>query len=473
MKLNIFIGFDSTNIGQELAFDICKRSILKNVKTPDDINIHCLIKHDLEKKGYFNRDDNTGSTEFTYTRFLAPFLCNYKGYAVFCDSDFLWNCDITDLLQYINKNLAISCVQHEYKECNHKFKMNGIKQEWYPRKNWTSLIVFNCEHPDVKKLNIENINSQSPQWLHRMHWTEDLNIGNIPHTYNYLVNYYDDINHPNAIHYTDGGPWHFKYINTEFSQEWLNYLTPDEHTKLNKYLLISSRKYLIESVNKENYKKTLRKFDNFLKDKKNICIVGKGSTSSKIVYNEKKYDLYVGIKHAIYILPRKDIHVLNDFEGVFGLENTFKDIKWMLFPNKPHKHCAFNNKNYVEIVNYITKYGFKGDIMIYELHTNKNPENYLEKITSISSSDIIINFLNKYDELKIDYYGVAIGASENIVIRNLITNATVWDKYNSDYTSYNQRMTIKIRNKMWSAAHLNKVKNIIIKKSKNNFIKFH
>lgn len=231
-NINVYIGYDSQNYGQRLAYEICKRSILKNHISNIKINIFPLIKKDLENKGIFYRNDNTGSTEFTYTRFLVPFLNNYSDYAIFCDSDFLWQCDIVELLEYINDDIALSCVKHEYLNCQSNIKMDGLKQEWYPRKNWSSLMIFNCGHPEIQKLNINNVNSQSPSWLHRFTWCNDEFIGAIPKTYNYLVGYYNDEKNPKGLHYTDGGPWYKSYRNVLFSKNWINFLTFKEKKQL-------------------------------------------------------------------------------------------------------------------------------------------------------------------------------------------------------------------------------------------------
>jgi len=227
--INIYIGFDSSNYGQELAYNVCKKSIFKY---NNKVNIIPLIKKDLEEKKIFNRKNDDGSTEFTYTRFLVPYLNNYQDYAIFCDSDFLWNCNILEVLKYINKGKAISCVQHKYNECKLKYKMDGQLQEWYPRKNWSSLIVFNCSHNDCKKLNLDNINNKSAKWLHRMEWTE--NINEIPKTYNYLVEYYYDEENPKALHFTDGGPWYKRWYNITnkydiiLGNKWISYLDDKE-----------------------------------------------------------------------------------------------------------------------------------------------------------------------------------------------------------------------------------------------------
>ena len=238
MKKTIYIGYDSSNYGQKLAFDVCKKSLLKYNQ---NLNIIQLNKKELEDKNIFNRNDNTGSTEFTYTRFLSPYLYNTNNkndinnnWVLFCDSDFLWCCDVEEIFDtYNDPKYAVYCVKHKYTNCFNKYKMDGKKQEWYPKKNWSSLMLFNCSHPSIKNLNINNINTKSPQWLHRMEWCKEEEIGEIDKKYNYLVGYYND-NKYKALHYTDGGPWYLNFKNCEFSNEWLNYL--NEQEKKNLYL---------------------------------------------------------------------------------------------------------------------------------------------------------------------------------------------------------------------------------------------
>lgn len=227
--LKVYVGFDSTNYGQQLAFDVCKRSIEKFNKNVEVIK---LVRKELIDKKLFWREDKTGVTEFTYTRFLVPYLNNFEGYALFCDSDFLWTCDIEEVVQkYANENHAVSCVKHNYSNCNAKTKMDGRPQEFYPRKNWSSLMLFNCSHSSIKNLTPEAVSTQTPAWLHRMHWAKDEEIGEIDKSYNYLVGYYND-NKIKALHYTDGGPWHPGYENVEHGSKWLDYLSESEKGKI-------------------------------------------------------------------------------------------------------------------------------------------------------------------------------------------------------------------------------------------------
>jgi hypothetical protein len=224
--MSVYIGFDSTNYYQELAYNVCLRSIKKYNNM---ITTHKIVKKELENNIGFVRKINDGSTEFTYTRFLTPLLNNYKGWALFCDSDFLWFCDIDEIFKtYCDNKYAVYCVKHEYSKVNSNIKLNGKKQEWYPRKNWSSLMLFNCSHPSIiANMTLYNINTKSPQWLHRMEWCNDEMIGSIDIQFNYLVGYYNT-NIYKVLHYTDGIPAYPMYRNCMYSDEWYSYLTNEE-----------------------------------------------------------------------------------------------------------------------------------------------------------------------------------------------------------------------------------------------------
>ena len=120
--------------------------------------------------------------------------------------------------------------------------MDGKKQEWYPRKNWSSLMVFNCSHNDIKKLNINSVANESAQWLHRFEWTDNSSIGELPKSFNYLLGYYSDIEEPYAVHLTDGGPWYSSWYNKQiftdkkYEIEWLKYLNDYEKEDLKIFL---------------------------------------------------------------------------------------------------------------------------------------------------------------------------------------------------------------------------------------------
>ena len=226
-SLKIYIGYDSRQdidpLGRGVInppYQVCKASI-RDYNTR--VQIIPLKLDELISKGLYSRGkDPLASTEFTYSRFLVPYLSDYKGIALFCDSDFLWQTDITDVLKYFDTRLSVMCCQHEYTPTNNT-KMDGLKQTIYPRKNWSSLMLFNCSDQDCKKLTPEVINKESPKYLHRMNWTDDKKIGNIPLEYNWLEGDYDNnaAIEPKAIHYTNGGPWHNTW-DGDYKDNWLN-----------------------------------------------------------------------------------------------------------------------------------------------------------------------------------------------------------------------------------------------------------
>ncbi len=220
--MKVYIGYDSRqdyppkyDKVKNPCYEVCKSSILKHNK---DIEIQPIILDELIDSGHYYRDvDPLASTEFTYSRFLVPFLNDYKGIAVFCDSDFLWNCDIEELLEFYDETDAVSCVQHDYTPTS-TTKMDGLQQTIYPKKNWSSLMMFNCEHPDTQKLSVEVVNTESPKYLHRMSWTDE--VGSIPLTYNYLEGDYEYMENPKVVHFTNGGPWHETWKGY-YGDEWI------------------------------------------------------------------------------------------------------------------------------------------------------------------------------------------------------------------------------------------------------------
>jgi hypothetical protein len=145
-------------------------------------------------------------------------LAGYKGWAVFCDCDFLWKCDIARLFDLADDSKAVMVVKHDYTPSS-SIKMNNKPQHAYPRKNWSSMILWNCSHPANAILAPELINKVEAGYLHQFKWLKEEEIGELDKTWNWLVGYYIN-GTPKAIHYTDGGPW--LGILGEYSDDWLN-----------------------------------------------------------------------------------------------------------------------------------------------------------------------------------------------------------------------------------------------------------
>jgi Glycosyl transferase family 8 len=207
--LRIFIGYDSR---EAECTDVLKYSLLKHSSIPLDIRYLELSKLD------FNRPrDPLQSTEFTYTRFLVPHLCNYKGKAVFMDCDMLCLGDIRELDDLDMSNLALRLVKHDYKPTN-MVKMDGCVQTLYPRKNWSSLMLMNCEKLTLWTKQV--VETQTGAYLHRFQDIPDELIGDIPNTWNTLD--WMDAN-TRLIHYTNGGPWFEQYKDHPYGTPWLQY----------------------------------------------------------------------------------------------------------------------------------------------------------------------------------------------------------------------------------------------------------
>jgi len=216
--MKVYIGWDSR---EDIAYQVAKKSILKHCS---DVEIYPIKQSYLRELGIYTRPiDTQASTEFTITRFLTPFLSGYTGISIFMDCDMLVQTNIKNILKEIDYKDPVTCVQHEPYFPKSSIKMDGREQHFYPKKNWSSFMVFNCGHPSLKDaLSIKEINRKPPSYLHRMEWAES--IGSLSHSWNYLAGYYNDIDTPNVIHYTDGGPWFEKYKNCQFSSNWLKVL---------------------------------------------------------------------------------------------------------------------------------------------------------------------------------------------------------------------------------------------------------
>lgn len=212
-NLKVFIGWDSR---EDIAYQVAKHSILKH---NSNIEVYPLKLYELREKGIYTReDDKKGSTEFTISRFLVPFLSRYKGYSLFMDCDMICLNDLEFIMEYQDATInPVSCVQHDYSPKS-KMKMDGQMQHIYPRKNWSSVMLFN--NAKCKNLTPEIVNTETPMYLHRMLWAED-KIGSLPPKFNFLAGYYDfEEEQPILIHYTDGGPWFKEYSDCPHGDLW-------------------------------------------------------------------------------------------------------------------------------------------------------------------------------------------------------------------------------------------------------------
>lgn len=211
--LRIFIGYDPK---ETPAYHVLAHSILRQASVP--VAITPLARTQLSQV-YTRERSATESTEFSITRFLVPYLCGYDGPAVFLDCDMLVQADITELLLHavVNPDKAVLVCQHDYTPSD-TTKFLGQPQTAYPRKNWSSVMVFNTQH--CRALTPAYVNTASGLELHRFLWTTDDQIGSLPLEWNWLVDEYA----PNAtaknLHWTTGGPWFTDYALATHAERW-------------------------------------------------------------------------------------------------------------------------------------------------------------------------------------------------------------------------------------------------------------
>lgn len=209
--LNIYIGYDSRhgNLAEVSKISI-EQSIFKDTGAGhliNEIRYEPEIKLlDVSKIPEYTREYANQSTEFTYSRFLIPYLENYEGFSIFIDDDFIFERTLLPMFYYLHPDDAVACIQYpQYKHDETKF--NGEVNIDYPKKLWSSMMIFNNGHEDCKKLTPETVNTWTGKQLHQFEWTDK--ISKIPEKYIFVEGYDDpDVKWDfSGIHYTRGGPW--------------------------------------------------------------------------------------------------------------------------------------------------------------------------------------------------------------------------------------------------------------------------
>jgi len=226
VKHSIWIGFDPR---EAAAFAVAKHSINRHLITP--IPVRGLVLTDLRTGGLYNRPTSRRdgrlwdeiseapmATEFACSRFLVPRLAG-SGWALFMDCDMLVRTDLFKLFQIADPNKAVMVVKHNHQPVE-TTKMDGQAQTKYPRKNWSSVMLFNCDHPANKKLTSELVNSVPGRDLHRFCWLKDDEIGELDPKWNWLVGHSDPAIDPAIVHFTDGIPTMPGYEDCAFADEW-------------------------------------------------------------------------------------------------------------------------------------------------------------------------------------------------------------------------------------------------------------
>ena len=216
--IKIFIGYDPV---ESVAWHTMAASIYRQSSRP----VAIVPVNLANLKGIFNRPrDPKQSNEFSFSRFLVPYLCKYEGQGIFFDCDQMLRTDVAEILSVMDEQpgKAVYVVKHTYEPRDDVKYLNTVQYK-YPRKNWSSVVLWNCGHEKNRVVTPQYINTVEALALHRFTWLDDGEIGNLDIKWNWLVGEYDDPPEDvKNVHWTIGGPYFHEYQNTNFSNEWFH-----------------------------------------------------------------------------------------------------------------------------------------------------------------------------------------------------------------------------------------------------------
>ena len=210
--IRVFIGFDPR---ETVAYNVLAHSIQARASEPVAIaplalsqlkSVHTRERHALQ------------STDFSFTRFLTPYLSGYAGWSLFMDCDMLMRDDVVKLWSLRDDAYAVQVVKHDHRP-RETTKFLGAAQTSYAKKNWSSVMLFN--NARCRALTPDYVNTASGLELHQFKWLEsDAMIGELPHRWNYLVGYDAPGADISLAHFTIGGPYFAEYANCALADDW-------------------------------------------------------------------------------------------------------------------------------------------------------------------------------------------------------------------------------------------------------------
>jgi len=207
----IFIGYDPR---EAIAYHTCVNSIIRQSSVPV-----CIVPLALNNFKDYTETHTDGSNQFIYSRFLVPHLMDYSGSAIFMDGDMIVRGDIAELWALKRADKDVMVVKHDYKTRMTE-KYLGSKNEDYPRKNWSSVMIFNCNNYPTRKLTPEYVQKSTGAHLHRFAWTSDDRVGELPPEWNWLPDEYGENPNAKLLHYTLGTPCFHEFATTTMADEW-------------------------------------------------------------------------------------------------------------------------------------------------------------------------------------------------------------------------------------------------------------
>ena len=207
----VFVGYDPR---EAIAYHTCVNSIIRHASQPV-----AIIPIALNLFQDYKETHTDGSNHFIYTRFLVPHLMGFKGWAIFIDGDMIIRGDIVELWNLRELDKDVMVVKHDYQTCM-PVKYLGAKNENYPRKNWSSVILWNCNSFPNRQLTPEFVQTSSGSFLHRFSWLDDDRIGDLPPEWNWLPDEYGPNLNAKLLHYTLGAPCFQEFADTPQGNEW-------------------------------------------------------------------------------------------------------------------------------------------------------------------------------------------------------------------------------------------------------------
>ncbi len=207
----IFIGYDPR---EAIAYHTCANSIIRHASMP--VTITPLALNLLSE---YQETHTDGSNQFIYSRFLVPNLMDYRGWAIFMDGDMILREDIAQLWQLRDEARAVMVVKHDYQTKSQK-KYLGSPNQNYPRKNWSSVVLWNCGSSEHRVLTPEFVQHSTGSYLHRFSWLPDHRIGELPREWNWLPDEFGENSNAKLLHFTLGTPCFHDFADSPQAQEW-------------------------------------------------------------------------------------------------------------------------------------------------------------------------------------------------------------------------------------------------------------
>jgi lipopolysaccharide biosynthesis glycosyltransferase len=207
----VFVGYDPR---EAIAYHTCVNSIIRYASQPV-----AIVPIALNLFQDYKETHTDGSNHFIYTRFLVPHLMEFQGWAIFIDGDMILRDDIVKLWKLKESDKDVMVVKHNY-QTRMPVKYLGAKNENYPRKNWSSVILWNCNGLSNRQLTPEFVQASTGAFLHRFSWIEDNRIGELPPEWNWLPDEYGDNSDAKLLHYTLGTPCFQEFADTPQANEW-------------------------------------------------------------------------------------------------------------------------------------------------------------------------------------------------------------------------------------------------------------